>query len=729
MAKDKIQGLIIEIGGDTTDLSKALKKPNSDIKDLNSKLNAVNQALKFDPENTDLLSQRQRLLGEAVDENKKKLELLKNAQKQFVASGKDVDSAQYIELERQIAQTENRISQLKNEQNSFSKSLKEMSKSVNDFGVKVENTGKKMSVLSAGIVAVGAGSMAAWSEIDEGLDNIAKGTGATGEALEDLQGSFDKVYGSMPTTVENASNAIADINTRFGFTGEELEKASEAFIKFAEVNNTDVSTAVANVSRAMGDASIDSKEYSSVLDALTAASQASGISIDKLTENITKYGAPMRALGYDTQESIAIFASWEKAGVNTEIAFSGMKKAISTFSAEGKDAKKEFAKVLEEIEKCPDIASATTKAIEVFGTKAGPDLADAIQQGRFSFEDMMNVVQKSGGQLAQTYEDTLDPVDKATVAMNNAKLAGAELGNTIQVMLTPFLEKITIVIQNLTTRFKNLSPEMQNMIVIIAAIVASIGPALIIFGKVAQSISSITTLFSTLGIKVGPIMTGIKTAFTTCFNAILAHPIIAGIAAIIAIIVLLYTKCDWFRDGVNNIISNVISYLQNLKIKAINAFNNIVDGIKNLPSKMLSIGTNLVKGLWDGINNTKQWILNKISGFTDGIVTGIKGFFGISSPSKVMEDEVGEFLPAGLGKGITKNEDLALTPLQKLQKKMTNSFNPDVFAEVNKSLSYSNSITINVPIETKLDGKVVSKNFVTRITNVQGVRNQFKGAY
>ena len=63
----------------------------------------------------------------------------------------------------------------------------------------------------------------------------------------------------------------------------------------------------------MGDAGIESSQYSSVMDALTAASQASGLSIESLTTNLAKYGAPMRALGYDTQESIAIFAQWEKS--------------------------------------------------------------------------------------------------------------------------------------------------------------------------------------------------------------------------------------------------------------------------------------------------------------------------------------------------------------------------------------------------------------------------------
>lgn len=92
------------------------------------------------------------------------------------------------------------------------------------------------------------------------------------------------------------------------------------FLKYAKVNGTDVNTSVQLVTRAMGDAGIAAEDYGSVLDSLTVAGQKSGISVDTLATNLAKYGAPMRQLGLDTQQSIALFAGWEKAGVNTEIA-------------------------------------------------------------------------------------------------------------------------------------------------------------------------------------------------------------------------------------------------------------------------------------------------------------------------------------------------------------------------------------------------------------------------
>lgn len=419
---DRIKGITIEIGGDTTGLNKALSGTNKEIRNTQSQLKDVERLLKLDPSNTELLKQKQKLLAEAVEETGDKLEKLKTAEKQAQNQFKEgkISEEQYNALKREIIATEQELEKLKDKADQSSVALQKIShagEKMQEFGGKVTAAGQELSKVSAGLAAVGAASVAAWETVDEAYDTIAKGTGATGEALADLQKSFDNVFASIPTDAATAGSAIADINTRFGFTGEVLEDCTRKFIQFGEVNNTDVSTAIANVSRYMGDANIESTKYGEVLDQLTAASQASGLGVDKLSESLTKYGAPMRALGLTTKESIAILAGWEKAGVNTEIAFSGMKKAIGTWAKEGKDASQEFKKTLAEIAAAPDIAEATTKAIEVFGQKAGPDLADAIKGGRFEYEDFLDVIEKSEGQLEQTFSDTLDPIDDVKVSM------------------------------------------------------------------------------------------------------------------------------------------------------------------------------------------------------------------------------------------------------------------------------------------------------------------------
>ena len=264
------------------------------------------------------------------------------------------------------------------------------------------------------------------------MNNVITATGATGEAAEGLKESYKNVAKSVKGDMSEIGSTLGEVNTRFAYTGEKLEKTTEDFMKFASITGTDAVSAVQLVSRAMGDAGIESEEYGKVLDELAIAAQASGISVDKLTENLTKYGAPMRALGFDTKESISIFSAWEKAGVNTEIAFSGMKKAISNWGAAGKDSKEEFKKTLDEIAKAPDIAAATTKAIEIFGAKAGPDLADAIQNGRFEFSEFLDIVSDSKGTVENTYNATQDAFDRIALAAQGLKAdVGEEFSNLL----------------------------------------------------------------------------------------------------------------------------------------------------------------------------------------------------------------------------------------------------------------------------------------------------------
>lgn len=546
-----IKGITIEIDGDTKKLSEALKEPSKASKQLKTDLRNINSALKFDTNNVDLLNQKQTILKSAISDTEKELSLLKEAQRQYIESGKDINDSGYIQLEKEIAAVSRTLENLKNQQSDLSGELVSFANKVNDFGSKTEALGKKFLPVTAGVAAIGTAAHTAWSELDEAYDGIAAGTGATGEALESLQASFDNVYGNFPADSAEVGTAIADLNTRFGFTGKQLETASTQFLKFAQVNNTDVGTAIAKVSRAMGDAGVSSEEYGHVLDALTAASQGSGLATDVLAESLTKFGAPMRQLGFSMEESIALFSQWEKAGVNTEIAFSGMKKAISNWSAAGKDAKVEFASMMKQIEEAPDLASATTLAIEAFGQKAGPDLADAIKGGRFSIEEFTEIVAKSGGQLDDTFMAMLDPADQMTVAMNNLKLAGADLGDAIQSVLAPMLNSLAKACQGLAKWFKGLDDDQKELIVKLGLVAAAIGPVLMGVGRLSIGFS---TMMLTIG-KVSTVFKGLITAIGGISTPVLA--VGAAIAGLVAAFVTLWNTNEEFRNKITEIWGNI----------------------------------------------------------------------------------------------------------------------------------------------------------------------------
>lgn len=576
------KGLTIKFGGDTTELQGALKSIQKETRNTQSDLKEINKSLKFNPGNTELLAQKVKVLNKAYEETKQKLAAYKEAMGQLEAkkqSGEKLteeEQRQYDALQRAVLACENQLE-------SYAKQLQEagteaeasktkiyqLGQTLEDNADNLKKHGERMEKVGTAMVgtsaAITGASLAAFNEVDAGMDAVVKATGATGDAAKELGESVKNVATTVAGSSsdwETLGSAVGEVNTRFGFTGQDLEDCSETFLKFSEITGTDAVTAVQLVSRAMGDAGIEADDYADVLDSLALASQASGISVDKLAGMLTSYGAPMRALGFDTQSAIAIFSQWELAGVNTETAFSGMKKAISNWSKEGKDAKVEFGKTLDEIAKCPDIASATTKAIEVFGAKAGPDLADAIQGGRFEYQQFMDILEGSKGTVDETFQETTDGVDQMKVAEKELQAAGAELGEAFSDTLGPMISDFAGMVHDVAEAFSALSPEQKEFVAKAVLMTGAAGGLTLGLGKVFQSAGQIGsglkgaattwtstrtalanmggisgawgTLTSTVGGLASTISGTLSGAWTGFTGLIAAHPIALGIAAVVA---------------------------------------------------------------------------------------------------------------------------------------------------------------------------------------------------
>lgn len=632
-----IKGITVEIGGDVSGLQDALKGVNKSIKDTQSQLKDVGRLLKLDPGNMELLAQKQRLLTDAVQETKEKLETLKTAKQQADEQFKngDISQGQYDALQREIAETEQNLKNLEQQAGKTDKALSSIGQAgtkMQEIGRKISGAGKAMMPVTAAVTGFGAASVAAMNSVDDGLDVIVQKTGATGESMDQMRDVFDKVAGQIPADFSDIGAAVGEVNTRLGFTGAELEKSSEQFLKFAKVNDTDVNTAVQLVTRAMGDAGISAGEYGSILDALTVAGQQSGISVDALATNLAKYGAPMRALGIDTQNAIALFAGWEKAGVNTEIAFSGMKKAISNWGKEGKDAGVEFSNVLQQIKEAPSIADATALAIEAFGAKAGPDLADAIQGGRFEVEQYIAALENSQGAVDSTYGGIVDGVDDVTLASQNIQLALHDVGETIMTSLGPILLMLAEKIKAVGDWFSGLTDGQQQMIITILGVVAALGPLLMIIGQIASGIGAFMSVISTVGSVLGvviPAIQGVGAALAALVSPVTI--VIAIIGALVAAFIYFWNTSEAFRnfwiglwENIKTIVSDAVAAISNFfTVTLPGAWNQVIVFFTGIPawwSELWSGIQNTIIGIW---TNMVAAVTEKVTGVKDAIVNGI----------------------------------------------------------------------------------------------------------
>lgn len=282
----------------------------------------------------------------------------------------------------------------------------------------------------------------AYSEFDNGADAVYRATGATGEAAEELKDSYAKVAKSVRGDTETIGKTLGEVSTRFGLTGDELEATTEQFLRFADVTGTDAVTSVQSVSKMMEAAGMDASEYADILDQLTVAGQVSGISVDTLLTNLQSSGAVMRSVGYDTEETIAMFAQWEKAGVNAASTAKGFRYAFQNWSKEGKNFRTELNKVSAQIANAADEEEAMAIATEAFGGKAGAEFVDAIRSGRLEYGDMLAVIKDSEGAVTNTYDQTESAIDKVNLKIQALKITVAEMVDRLLVEYGPEIEEL-----------------------------------------------------------------------------------------------------------------------------------------------------------------------------------------------------------------------------------------------------------------------------------------------
>ena len=809
--KITVQKNIVQLNSEQQEkLTKKLSDQKAKQEELKTKIDAAKEAYEKSTAETGKNSEQSKALKEELDKLEKKF----TANETAIGRTETALANQTVKTEKSKTALMNMEAELENvnEQLKDNK-LEKFATACDTAGTKMESFGKKMSVVSAGIAGIGAASIKAFTELDEGYDTIVTKTGATGEALEGLTKSADNIFGSMPEDMATVGEAIGEVNTRFHSTGEELESTSKQFVQFASINGTNVTQSVDQVEKIMKAWNVDASQTGNLLGLLTAKAQETGISVDTLEGYVLDNNAQFKEMGLTLPQAINLMAQFDENGVDSTQAMAGLKKALQNATSEGKSMDEALSDTIGSIKNAKTETEAMQIATELFGKKGAAEMTKAIRENRVDLTSLSSSMKEYGSTVEDTYNGTLDPIDNSKVAMNNAKLALSTLASTAQTSAAPMIETLTGKIQDLTKWFQSLSPAQQQTLIKVGLVTAAVGPLAVGFGKVAKGVSSTiefgqkfvsgaagiiakitaktaATAAGTVATTAHTTATTAATAATTAFGVALkvlqTVGVVAIITAIIAGIVLLIKNWDkakeavtklWShikekfnaiketitgaftkakeavtnkvkeigdniknstvgkaaqgifkkvssavstnmkdalgyakknlgdiqnaykehgggitglaaaamttvkkkyqlgydainkltggkldtmvqktREGFKKAVSSISEKISDAKANATKFVAGVVDSVKSIPDKVKDIGKNLVTGLWNGISNMSEWISSKIKGFGDGILSDLKSFFGIHSPSKVMEEQIGKNLALGVAQGIAKNQ-------------------------------------------------------------------------
>lgn len=345
--------------------------------------------------------------------------------------------------------------------------------------------------------------------------------------------------------------------------------------------------------------------------------------------------------------------------------------------------------------------------------KSVSQLKEEMSKGAISAEMVSQAFQHATSEGGLFYQGMEKGAQTTAGKISTLKDNFNELLGSLTENLLPILTKIVEKLTGLVNWFNNLSPGVKTVITVLLGLSMVLGPIVTYIGTIITLVGYLTTAVGALNL------------------TFLASPIfwiIAGIVAFIAILVVLYNKCEWFRNMVNqalnfivNIVKNVVNRIKlyitlvkiiingivatvkTVKTKIKSFIDGIVGFFKDMPNKIKDVGMNIVKGIGNGITNGVSWIKDKIKSFVGNVTKFIKKVFKIGSPSRLMEDEVGQWIPKGIAVGINANTDAVQDAMQSMV-----DLTPSLTG--NMSMNSSPNITVNVHNNMKQDplGRVVN---------------------
>ena len=655
---NRIKGITVEIGGDTTKLSKALEGVNKDIKGTQTQLKDVQKLLKLDPSNTELLSQKHKLLADAVTATKEKLEVLKTAAEQAntaLANG-EISQQQYDALQREIIETENELKRLTTEANNSHTALEKMGvlgETLQSAGDKISGVGQKLLPVTAGVTALGTIAVKTGADFDSAMSKVAAVSGATGSEMDALR---EKAHEMGSKTKFSASEAADAMNymAMAGWKTNDMLSGIEGIMNLAAASGEDLASTSDIVTDALTAFGLSASDSGHFADILAAASSNANTNVSMMGETF-KYAAPvLGSLGYSAEDSAIAIGLMANAGIKSSQAGTALRSAITNLAkptdtvasameqygislTDSSGKMYSLRELMEQLrQKLGGLSEAEQAqvAASLFGKEAMSGMLAIINGSPADFEKLSNAI--------DTCSDTVDGYNGTTekmAAVMQDNLAGQvtilksqleELAISFSDILMPTIRSIVSRIQELVDKLNQLDPQTKETIAKIALVAAALGPMLVVLGKTISSVGTVFSAVSKLPALFSAVQSGIGAitgALGVSLGPLLA--IIAAVATLVAAFVHLWKTNKKFK-------SNIIAIWEQIKSTFTGLTQGITDRLNALGFDFESF-TDVLKAAWDGLCNLLapifegvfQNISNIFSGFADILLNSLDVLIGL----------------------------------------------------------------------------------------------------
>ncbi|WP_295091961.1 phage tail tape measure protein [Ruminococcus sp.] len=620
---NRIKGITVEIGGDTTKLSKALEGVNKNIKNTQTQLKDVQKLLKLDPSNTELLSQKHKLLADAVTATKEKLETLKTAAEQAnqaLANG-DISQEQYDALQREIIETEQELQNLQREAEASSTALAKLGQAgemLENAGRKIADVGKTLTThVTVPVMAAGTAAVKTAADFDSAMSKVAAVSGAAGDELDALRDKAREMGAKTKFSASEAADAMNYMAMAGWKTGDMLE-GIEGIMNLAAASGEDLATTSDIVTDALTAFGLSAADSGHFADVLAAASSNANTNVSMMGETF-KYCAPVAgSLGFSCEDTAQAIGLMANSGIKGSQSGTALRAIMTALAGDVKFCGESFGEIEiatthtdGSMRELNDILADCRVAFAQMSESEQASAAQALvgKNAMSGFLALMNAapadIQKLEGAIS-TCSDEIDGYNGVTekmAAVMQDNLGGQltilksqlqELAISFGEILMPALRSIVSHIQGLIDKFNALLPATKETIVKVALVAAALGPLLIVMGKTIGTVGKLMQFVS----NIPTLIAGAKTAFYALGTAIggISAPVIAVVAVIAglaAAFIHLWKTNEEFRNNITAIWNQIKDTFHNLTQGIVDRLNALGFDFKNI--------SEVIKAIWDGL--------------------------------------------------------------------------------------------------------------------------------